>query len=304
MHISRALFKLSDIFHAPLRNYRRYPAVVKEKNISYGDDKRYNLLDVYYAPSKKKGSYPVLFNIHGGGFVRGGKGYRSGIAARFADKGWFVVNIDYRLYPNGFFPCAPEDAMNALNFVGGLKDKYDLDLSKIVITGDSAGGYYAAFLVACIYSDKLRESLALPEYTGQKPRALLTFCAPFDVIKCFTAPTPFDITVDVTNLVFGTNYRDNRIPADFPYADEQVNVLKNVTPDWCECFSVVAQNDSFCGGQLEGFNSALDKCGIKHGEFTARARGDSHCSHLLPFKRGTPATLEAVDRFLDGIKND
>ena len=305
MHISRAFFKMSDLFNHPLRNYKRYPGVVVERNLRYSmAHKMDNKFDVYYSPKKKNGPYPVLFNIHGGGFVRGGKQYRSGFAKRFADRGWFVVNIDYRLAPYGTFPAATEDSILALNYVNALKDIYDLDLNKIVITGDSAGGYYAAHLVSAIYSKRLRDSLGLPEYKGVKPRGLLTFCAPFDVIKCFTAPTPFDISVDITNCVFGTHYRDNHIPSEFPFKDEDVNILKNVNNEWCESMIVAAQNDSFCGGQIEDMLVALENAGVKYDYFIARARGDGHCSHLLPFMKGTPAIMAMVDEFLEKIKGE
>ena len=304
MHISRAFFKISDLVNHPLRNYKRYKGVVVEHNLRYSmAHKKENKFDVYYCPQKKTGPYPIMFNIHGGGFVRGGKQYRSGIAKRFASLGWFVVNIDYRLAPYGVFPAATVDSILALTYVNALKDIYDLDLNKIVVTGDSAGGYYAAHLIAALNSERLSKSLGLPEYNGVKPAALLTFCAPFDVIKCFTAPTPFDMSVDITNCVFGTHYRDNHIPQDFPFADEDVNILKNVNKNWCPCFLVAAQNDMFCGGQIEGMLQVLEENGIKHGSFIARARGDSHCSHLIPFMKGTPAIMEAVDKFLDEIRS-
>ena len=74
MHISRAFFKLSDLVNHPLRNYKRYPGVVVERNLRYSmAHKLDNKFDVYYCPKVKQGPYPVLFNIHGGGFVRGGK---------------------------------------------------------------------------------------------------------------------------------------------------------------------------------------------------------------------------------------
>ena len=59
----------------------------------------------------------------------------------------------------------------------------------------------------------------------------------------------------------------------------------------------------FCGGQIEGMLQVLEENGVKHGSFIARARGDSHCSHLIPFMKGTPAIMEAVDKFLDEIRS-
>ena len=38
--------------------------------------------------------------------------------------------------------------MKALNYLKQMEEKYNLDLDKVVVTGDSAGAYFAAYLVA------------------------------------------------------------------------------------------------------------------------------------------------------------
>lgn len=306
MNISRLFFKVSDVMHHPLRNYKRYPKVTRINNIiydtKYGDD--INMLDIYFRDDIK-GKYPVLFNIHGGGFVRGGKKYRSGLARRYADQGWFVVNIGYRVAPGGRFPAATEDAINALNFINGLEEQHSLDLSKIVVTGDSAGAYYAAHLVSVIFNDELRQALDLPEYTGEKPRALLTFCAPFDLLKCFKTPVPFSVTLNITNCVFDTDYKTNdEMEEDFPYEDWHVNVVSNVNSNWPEVFIVEAKNDGFCGEQAHAMIEALNENNIPNSLYIASQKGDAHCTHLLPFMPGNKQLYAEVGKFMNRIKNE
>jgi len=306
MNTSRIFFKISDVIMHPLRNYKRYPRVTRIRNIvydtKYGDN--INMLDIYFR-NDIKDKYPVLFNIHGGGFVRGGKKYRSGIARRFADQGWFVVNISYRTAPLGRFPAATEDAINALNFVNGLAKQHNLDLSKLVIMGDSAGGYYAAHLVSAIYNEELRKSLELPEYTGVKPRALLSFYAPFDLLKCFKRPTPLGIAVNVTNCVFDTEYKNSEeMEHDFPYEQWQVNVVSNVNKDWPEVFIVEAKKDAFCGDQAAAMVEALKENGVENHLYIASRKGDAHCTHLLPFMPANKYLYAEVDKFMNKIKNE
>lgn len=306
MNISRLVFRISDVVNHPLRNYKRYPNVTVIKNIIYDTkyDDNINMLDIYFRSDVKE-KYPVLFNIHGGGFVRGGKKYRSGFAKRFADKGWFVVNIGYRIAPVGRFPAATEDAINALNFVNGLAEQYNLDLSKIVITGDSAGGYYASHLISVICDEELRKSLNLPEYTGQKPRALLSFCAPFDLMKCFKRPTPFNVTVNITNCVFATEYQSSEeMENNFPYSDSQINIVSTVNKDWPEVFIVEAKNDSFCGNQARAMIEALNENGVENNVYIASHKGDAHCTHLLPFMPGNKQLYAEVDKFMKKIKSE
>ncbi|MCL2630896.1 MAG: alpha/beta hydrolase [Firmicutes bacterium] len=303
MSISKVIFAISDYTNHPRRNYKRYPQVVREKDIVFGAYGNDTALDIYY-PKDYEGKLPVLVNVHGGGYVRGDKRFRSGIANFFASHGWFVVNTNYRLAPKATFPAATEDTLNALNYINNedFVNKYPIDLSRLVVSGDSAGGYYAAHSVASATNSELQEKLNLPKYEGAKVTALLTFCAPYDLMKCFTKKTPLNVTVDITNSVFGTSYKTNEIDDTFMYTDE-VNVLAYLTKDFPKTLSIAAVNDGICGGQLDGAISAFEKAGISHDFYLMEEKGDGHCTHLLPFKKGTKPVMEKVIEFLESVKN-
>ena len=300
VHKSIVLFRVSDVVNHPLRNYKRYPEVDRILNVPYGGGvPARRKMDLYFSSSaRKNGGFPVLFNVHGGGFVAGGKKYRSGIARYFASRGWFVVNIDYALAPAEVYPAALEDCMLALNEVNALADKYPLDLTKIVVTGDSAGGYYAAQLVAAIYDDGLRRSLGLTEYKGAKPRALLTFCAPFEPVKCLSGPAFGSVATDIAECLFGKELTPG---GRREFEKGKINVTANVNSGWCECFIVEAERDGFCGGQLADMAKALNSAGVPYGYYVASEKRDGHCTHLFPFLAGSGKTLSAVNAFLDRI---
>lgn len=302
MRRSVLFFGLSDVFNHPLRNYQRFPTVRCDRGLVY--DERYGnetALDVYYTDSDAE-LRPVLVNVHGGGFVRGDKRFRSGFARYFAARGWVVVNINYRLAPGTTYPAAIEDTIHALNFIRSLADRYRFDLDRLVLTGDSAGGYYAAMATAAIYSSDLRARLGLPAYQGDGIRALMTFCAPFDMLKCFLVPSPLDVSLDVANCVFGTRLKTPRKGDDFPFADEDVSVLPNVNSDWCECYLEAAEKDSFCGGQVDGMADALAACGVKYTVKIASGKHDRHCTHLFPFLKDSRAVMRDAAAFLEGIR--
>lgn len=80
----------------------------------------------------------ILMYLHGGGFYRGSpKSHRrlSSEVGRAANVS--VVSVDYRLTPEHAYPAALEDAFNVYNAL--LDEGYDP--TKMVIGGDSAGGY-------------------------------------------------------------------------------------------------------------------------------------------------------------------
>jgi acetyl esterase/lipase len=57
--------------------------------------------------------------------------------------GWTVVNVEYRLTDVALAPAAVEDARCALRWVYKNAKQYNFDLTKIVTTGNSAGGHLA-----------------------------------------------------------------------------------------------------------------------------------------------------------------
>lgn len=67
---------------------------------------------------------------------------------KLMQKGFAVVNINYRLVPYAYFPAPVEDLNQVMIWILKHAKEYDMDLSHIYGTGDSAGaqilGQYAA----------------------------------------------------------------------------------------------------------------------------------------------------------------
>jgi acetyl esterase/lipase len=59
------------------------------------------------------------------------------------EMGWNVVNVEYRLARVSLAPAAVEDCLCALRFVARQARTYDIDTTRLVVSGDSAGGHLA-----------------------------------------------------------------------------------------------------------------------------------------------------------------
>ena len=100
-----------------------------------------------YLPTSGGGPFPVVINIHGGGFKFGDKGMLSEITGKALLKaGYAVASIDYRLSGEAQFPAAVQDAKAAVRFLRANATKYDLNPDKIAVFGQSAGGNIAAMV--------------------------------------------------------------------------------------------------------------------------------------------------------------
>ena len=112
-------------------------------NVTYHVASNYeNKVDLYL-PRNATGETPVLMYIHGGGWVGGNKEANVLRLLPYLEMGWAVVNVQYRLGRIARAPAAVEDCLCALQWVKRHADDYNFDVSKIVVTGNSAGGHLA-----------------------------------------------------------------------------------------------------------------------------------------------------------------
>ena len=68
------------------------------ENISYLDDNKFHLMDIY-RPYNNEKMLPIIINIHGGGFLLGKKEVNKLYCAELAQKGYIVFCVEYPLSP-------------------------------------------------------------------------------------------------------------------------------------------------------------------------------------------------------------
>lgn len=105
---------------------------------------------------------PVLLWFHQGGFVIGDIECTQGAATLMAeDIGCVVVSAGYRLAPEHKFPAALDDGDAAFKWLATNGGEIGIDPDKIMVGGESAGGFLAAHVSQSAARDK--------SGTGKKP---------------------------------------------------------------------------------------------------------------------------------------
>jgi acetyl esterase/lipase len=99
-------------------------------------------LDVY-SRSDATTPQPTMIWIHGGGWTGGNKESALFNLLPYLEMGWNVVNVEYRLAKVSLAPAAVEDCLCALRWVIRNARQYNIDTSKLVVSGSSAGGHLA-----------------------------------------------------------------------------------------------------------------------------------------------------------------
>jgi len=113
---------------------------------------------------KGAGPHPVLVYLHGGGWVCGSPATHKKLAHRFAEAGYLVFNVDYRLAPEHPFPTPFEDCLEAVRWAHREAGRYGGDASRFAIGGDSAGGNLSAAVAAALADEPARPRAALLIY--------------------------------------------------------------------------------------------------------------------------------------------
>lgn len=105
----------------------------------YGDDDQQHTLDIL-RPENNNEKLPVIFHVHGGGFLGGDKDIYDNYCRRLALYGYVVVNCNYGLTPEHPFPEGILDLVKAMEYVVDRAEEFLLDLTNFNLVGDSAGG--------------------------------------------------------------------------------------------------------------------------------------------------------------------
>jgi alpha-L-fucosidase 2 len=95
------------------------------------------------------GPFPAAILVHGGGWVAGDKQqYITYIFQPLSDAGFAWFSINYRLAPQYKFPAAANDVESAVRYVRANAAKYKVDIKRIALIGESAGGHLVAYVGA------------------------------------------------------------------------------------------------------------------------------------------------------------
>jgi arylformamidase len=105
-----------------------------------------HVLDIYTPESKSEDKLPVVFWIHGGGWVVGDKSDVALKPKSFTEKGCIMVSTNYRLLPEVDMETLITDVARSLGWVHRNIARYGGDPNRIIVGGHSAGAQLAALI--------------------------------------------------------------------------------------------------------------------------------------------------------------
>lgn len=225
----RAEFKKSDDVRDSLMSTPE--DVDRWDNIVYGHtDREWQRLDVYRPKQAKGEDLPVIFSVHGGGWMYGDKERYQYYCMSLAQRGFAVVNFSYRLAPENKFPAQLEDLNLVCKWMMKRAGRFHFDTERIFAVGDSAGaqllGLYAGICTNPEFAKKF--DLQVPEEFAITAMALN--CGVYEI-----KPKQGDLTSQIMEELLPEQGTEEEL--------EKMNVLAGITDEYPPVFCMSAVAD-------------------------------------------------------------
>jgi pectinesterase len=234
------------------------------------------------------GLHPAVLIIHGGGWRSGDKSMEWPTAQYLASHCYVTATVEYRLSAEALYPAAVHDLKGAIRFLKANAEKYNIDISKIAVSGCSAGGELAAFLGTTGNLEKFEGSSGNKEFSTAVQAVIVV-----DGTMDFTNPAESNMDKDPSNpsgkkLWFGCSYEEN----PFPWIEASpINYINSKTPPFCFINSSLPKYHA-------GRDYAIEKFGFYNNYSEVHTIEDTPHPFWL-FHPWFDKTMEYMIRFLD-----
>ena len=259
-------------------------------HIAYADAGKRNLLDIYHPREPREGGFPVLLQVHGGGWMIGEKEQQAKpLMYHLAQRGWLCVAINYRLSPSAAFPAHIVDVKKSIAWIRENIAEYGGNPDFIAITGGSAGGHLSSL------------AALTPNYAPYQPefeevdtsvQAAVPFYGVYDFLDRFDIRSEMSMEKMLADKVMQCTREQD------PQLWDEGSPLSNVNENAPPMFVIHGTHDSLVWvEEARTFVSAMQKVSrqpVVYGELP----GAQHAFEVFHSVR-TDYTVNAVTDFLE-----
>lgn len=162
------------------------------KNERYDSKYAQNTFDIYYPKNlNKHEQVPVIFWLHGGGYLAGDKSLVNEFAHYVATKEHIaVISANYELAPELQYPGQVQQLEDVYRYVTENAKKYPyIDFTKVAFGGDSAGAQIAGQFVLIQTNPAYAKQMNMPATVPMdRLKAFISYSGPVDLQQLKTLP--------------------------------------------------------------------------------------------------------------------
>lgn len=127
-------------------------------------------LDIIFPEEHTEKKYPCIVWICGGGWLSMDKSVHMAYLSKLALEGFVVASVQYRTSNEASYPSQIQDVKAGIRYLKAHSERYHIDIERIGIMGDSAGGYLTA--MAAFDNDKSLDVGAYLDYSSEVKAAV------------------------------------------------------------------------------------------------------------------------------------
>lgn len=288
-----------EIVQQPFLYVKKPRSLTREKHIRYGSLRKNRFNMIYDGKATEK--RPLLIYVHGGGFVSGDLDSRDCYCYDWAKSGYVVANIDYSNAPKAVFPTIYREIFAALDIVLDNAEKYNIDTSKIIVNGESAGGHIALYIANFAKDKSLFDKLNVPFKHKDifDIKGVVSNCGAIGIASMATSTF-----LNIKPMVAG--YSGFSIDHLINNKDsEEVSILTPaVTNNYPPTYIIYAEHDAL---KLESFalQEKLMQKNIPHEVFPYVGKLANHAYSLVPMlKQSGVCKMQTIAYMNKAVNND
>lgn len=228
---------------------------------------------------------PIIFWMHGGGFIAGDKQYKNPLLSKIAEQGYIVVNVNYALAPDYKYPTPLKQMNQAITFMKKNEHDLPIDFDQVIFGGDSAGAQLVSQYTAIQTNDTLRKEMDFPQlFEPDAIKAAVFFGGFYDMKTVRETEFP-RIELFMKSYTGRTDWETS-----FKYVT-QMSTINQITKDYPPTFLSVGDADPFDSQNRDFYDALEDK------DVTAKSfffDGSHHLRHQYQFHLNKPESKQNI----------
>ncbi len=226
-------------------------------DLSYGDDGADTTFDLYF-PAGTTEPLPTVVWIHGGAWISGSKQNVDPYVQILAAEGFTTVALNYTVAPEATYPTALTQLNDALAHLTEHAAAYNIDPSRIVLAGDSAGAQFASQLATMSTNPEYAKQVGVsPALSSDQLAGVVLNCGIYDVSGIPDAPGLGGYGFRVALWA----YQGDRNWVDTP-GGREMSTINWVTADFPQTWISGGNADPLTPYQSEPFAERLQVLGV------------------------------------------